>query len=224
MTRTRPVSALLLVFAVLAGFVACERAVGVMEIPAQSYATVLDAIGEDWGTIEGQVLFPSEYSQRSVVLRIDDLPFVTQPDGRFRIVRVPIGPHRFEIAAIGFEPLNIGIQVGSDSPTQLNGVRLAVARGRVFGRLVHLDGESAGGISLRLDPAGASTETDDDGIFQFVGVPGGSHEMVINHPDYYTKALRFALPSGETHNLGVLNVFRRAGASSENLTSSRDSR
>lgn len=211
----------LLLLGMLVALVACERSVAVTDVPAQHFASLLQSLGEPSGELSGQVLFPSEYAQRSVVLHVDSTPFVTHPDGRFRIVRVPAGIHRLVVHAIGFEPLKRTVAVPKDGAVRLEALRLNVARGRVFGRLVYLDGDAAGDMPIRLEPGGVSTTTGADGIFQFVGVPGGDYVMELVDPRFYTKALRFDLPSGGARNLGVLNVFRRANADGSEITYSR---
>ncbi|MEE8554657.1 MAG: hypothetical protein V3T00_02265, partial [bacterium] len=129
---------LLSVMAVLVAIAACERVIGMEDVPSQSYNTLLDALGEDWGSLRGQIFFPSEYTQRSVAFRVDDRQFVTHPDGRFHIIRIPSGAHRFAVSVKGFEPVDNEIAVATDEENRLSDVRLALARGQVIGRLVFL--------------------------------------------------------------------------------------
>ena len=67
------------------------------------------------------------------------------------------------------------------------------------------------GLPVRLEPMGGQTTTDSDGIFKFIGVSTGQHQLLIEDPRYYTKALTVKLKPSETRNLGIVNVFRRAG-------------
>ena len=205
---------LLSLMAVLVAIAACERVIGMEDVPSQSYNTLLDALGEDWGSLRGQIFFPSEYTQRSVAFRVDDQQFVTHPDGRFHILRIPSGSHRFAVSVKGFEPVDNEIAVATDEDNRLSDVRLALARGQVIGRLVFLDGNSATGLQLRLEPNGSRTASDGDGIFQFIGVNAGEHTLEIEDPRFYTKTLKFRLAHSESRNLGKINVFLRPGAES----------
>lgn len=189
----------------------CERVSGMEEVPAQTFATLPEVLGRETGSLSGQVFFPSEYSQRSVSIRLDNNTFVTHPDGRFVVTRIPAGAHRFSAQVKGFEPIERQIAIGADQTAALGELRLVLARGKVLGRLVYLDGASAVELPLRLEPIGGQTRSDGDGIFQFVGVPAGQHKLLIEDPRFYTKSLTVELRKNETLNVGIVNVFRRAG-------------
>ena len=189
----------------------CERVSGMEEVPAQTFATLPEVLGRETGSLAGQVFFPSEYTQRSVSIRLDGNTFVTHPDGRFFVTRIPAGKHVLSVQVKGFEPIERKVEVLPDKTGAVGEVRLALARGTVLGRLVFLDGASAQQLPVRLEPMGGQTTTDSDGIFKFIGVSTGQHQLLIEDPRYYTKALTVKLKPSETRNLGIVNVFRRAG-------------
>jgi hypothetical protein len=201
----------LILIALAAALAGCERVADMEEVPAQTFATLPEVLGRDIGSLTGQVFFPSEYSQRSVTIRLDENTFVTHPDGRFLVTRIPTGRHRFSLQVQGFEPISRDVSILPDRTALLGELRLVLARGSVLGRLVFLDGASAAKLPLRLEPAGGQTISDSDGIFQFVGVPGGQHQLLIEDRRYYIKSLTVQLEPDETLNLGIVNVFRRAG-------------
>ena len=197
--------------ALAAALAGCERVAGMEEVPAQAFATLPEVLGRETGSLSGQVFFPSEYSQRSVSIRLDQNTFVTHPDGRFLITRIPAGVHRFSLQVKGFQPFERPVRIAADATETLGELRLVLARGKVLGRLVFLDGASATELPLRLEPMGGQTRSDGDGIFQFVGVSAGQHKLLIEDARYYTKALTVELGPNETRNLGIVKVFRRAG-------------
>jgi hypothetical protein len=200
----------------------CESAPGAEQVPAQDYASLPQVLGRETGSISGQIRFPSEYTQRSVTVQLGESFFVTHPDGRFHITRIPAGMHRFAVRVKGFEPIEQELKVSPGHNLTVSPMRLALARGQVLGRLVFLDGQSASRLALRLDPAGGIALSDNDGIFRFVGVYSGEHELLIDDSRYYTKALTFQVHGSESHNLGIVQVFRRAGAQNAAISLTAD--
>lgn len=204
--------------AIPALFSGCEPGSGTEEVPAQAFATLPEVIGHETGSLAGLVLFPSEYTQRSVSIRLDANTFVTHPDGRFQITRIPAGKHRLSVQVPGFQPMVQDVTVAVDETATVKPFRLALARGVVLGRLVFLDGGSAAELAVKLAPAGGQTRSDHDGIFQFVGVSAGRHELLIDDARYYTKSVALELGPNEKRNLGIVNVFRRAGVEKASLS------
>jgi hypothetical protein len=179
------------------------------DIPGQNYVNSLVAMTLETGDIAGRVLFPSEYDQRSALFGLDHLTFVTYPDGRFRIRRVPVGVHRLTLSVKGFEPVEAAVTVEKGRVVQVAPLRLVKARGRVLGRLVDDKGRSAAGLQLVLGPLGTATRSDTDGIFQFIGVTTGEHILVVNDPVFFSGNKRFQLESNERRNLGIIRVYRQ---------------
>jgi hypothetical protein len=54
-----------------------------------------------------------------------------------------------------------------------------------------------------------------------VGVSAGAHKLLIEDKRFYTKSLTVELQANETRNLGIVNVFRRAGVENAALTPKR---
>lgn len=180
-------------------------------VPAQGYLTWLEAFGRTTGAVHGRVRFPSEYTQRSVTLTLDGETFVTHPDGRFRITRLPAGTHELSVQIKGFEPAVRRFSIHGDAFRRLEPLQLRLARGRVVGRLVYPDGRSAADLPLRLRPLGGETRSDGDGIFTFVGVHAGEHTLLIDNRRLAAKVKSFRLAQDEYRNLGIIRLKRPAG-------------
>ena len=181
------------------------------EVPSQSFGNPIQSIGENSGGMAGQILFPSEYTQRSITVKLDGRPFVTHPDGRILIDWVPHGSHLLTVRVKGFEPIEREIEIAPDQILRLPSLRLELARGKVIGRLVWESGKSASDIALRLSPMGGITASDNDGIFQFIGVNSGEHLLQIEDGDFTAVLKPFQLKPNESVNLGLIQVERRDG-------------
>lgn len=174
-------------------------------VPAR-YSGFLEAKGGATGSLFGKVRFPSEYTQRSAAIRIDKKRYITNPDGRFRIVGVPVGGHSFVLHIKGFERISRNLWVEPDKLNHIGIIPLKIARGKVVGRVVDEHGKSATAISLRLNPYGGVAVTDHDGIFQFMGVNSGSHVLTVDNSKYSLRARQIRLQMGEQRNLGILTL------------------
>lgn len=53
--------------------------------------------------------------------------------------------------------------------------------GRISGRVTAVDGRGHGGITVQLDPIGATTLTDGEGAFNFLRVPAGTYSLTLTH-------------------------------------------
>lgn len=177
------------------------------DVPAQAYVNGLTAAVSKTGQLRGQILFPSEYAQHSIRFALDDLTFVTHPDGRFHISNVPLGQHWLDVRIKGYESRRVSLVVTDGKPMVLDPVRLVEARGKVLGRLVADKGGSAGGVEVQLVPDTGVALTDADGIFQFLGVGAGDHTLVVKDPRYFAGNQHFRLASNEARNLGNIRVF-----------------
>ena len=208
--------------AIASALSSCDSARGTEEVPAQDYASLPQVLGHETGSLSGQIRFPSEYTQRSVTVQLGESSFVTHPDGRFRITRIPAGTHRFAVRVKGFEPVERELKVLAEQNLALTPMQLALARGQVLGRAVFVDGQSASQLPLRLDPMGGTTQSDHDGIFKFVGVYTGEHALLVEDKRFYTKALTFRVNGNESLNLGIVQVFRRAGAENAAISLTAD--
>jgi len=179
------------------------------DVPAQSYVNGLTAVVSRTGNLRGQILFPSEYAQHSIRFTVDEVTFVTHPDGRFRISNIPSGEHRLDVRIKGYEPVRIAVAVGDGQTLALDALRLKEARGKVIGRLVQDKGTSAEGVELQLVPEDGVATTDGDGIFQFLGVSAGEHTLRVKDPRYFAGNQHFKLSSNERRNLGNIRVYRQ---------------
>ena len=209
-------------WALAAALASCESSPGTEQVPAQDFASLPQALGHKTGALTGQIRFPSEYTQRSVTVQLGGHSFVSHPDGRFHIARIPAGEHRLTVHVKGFEPIVQDLKIFPEVSLSLSPIQLSLARGQVLGRLVFLDGQSASSLPLRLEPMGGVTVSDNDGIFHFVGVYSGEHELSIEDKRYYTKSLTFQVRGNESHNLGIVQVFRRAGAQNAAISLTAD--
>ena len=191
---------------------ACDEAAQEFRIPVQNYARVMELDGREPGRLHGTVVFPSAYAQRSVRFSLGERRFVTEPDGRFLIEKVPAGEYPLYIRVKSYEPIQRTVVVPAGQAAFAGRIILSMARGKVIGRLVAENGRSAAEVGVRLTPLGDLARTDDDGIFQFIGVQSGDHSLLIADPQYLTYNRKFTLNSGEHRNLGNIKVFRKARA------------
>ncbi|HKI96953.1 MAG TPA: carboxypeptidase regulatory-like domain-containing protein [bacterium] len=190
-------------------FVGCDLGAGGGDMQAQSYVNGLVAFVTRTGDLHGQILFPSEYAQHSIRFALDDVTFVTHPDGRFRITNVPAGEHQLQVRIKGYEPVALPVQVAQGEELKVQPVRLVEALGRVVGRLVRDKGGSAEGVEVRLVPDDGVAVTDRDGIFQFLGVSGGDHTLQVKDPRFFASNQHFSLTNNERRNLGNIRVYRQ---------------
>jgi Carboxypeptidase regulatory-like domain len=200
---------LVILFALLAVavIVGCDLGVGSGDVPAQTYVNGLTAVVSATGEVRGQILFPSEYAQHSIRFALDQVTFVTHPDGRFRITNVPTGEHRLVVRVKGYEPVATPLRVANGKQLALDPLRLVEARGRVLGRLVQDKGSSAEGVEVRLAPEDGVAYTDSDGIFQFLGVTAGEHTLMVKDSRYFAGNQHFTLSNNERRNLGNIRVY-----------------
>ncbi|MDH4121045.1 MAG: carboxypeptidase regulatory-like domain-containing protein [Deltaproteobacteria bacterium] len=179
-------------------------------VPPQKFASLVDTYGKPQGRISGRILFPSEYSQRSVTFSFSGRSFVTLPDGRFVIERIPLGQHVLVVRTLGYDPVEMHVKVNSASPLALKDIRIKMARGQVSGRLVTPDGSSAANISLKLTEHGGATTTSSDGLFTFMGVPAGSHTLLVEDPRFQTPGdIQVEMAPNSRRNLGVIQVSKK---------------
>lgn len=196
---------LLLLFAALLAAAGCQPARDSADIQAQPYTSRLNLLGKTSGGLSGRIVFPSEFTQRSATFFIDQVRFATLPDGRFRVSDIPGGRHQMRVMIPGFEPVALEVEV-SGGEVALKPIELRMARGKVIGRLVDEQGKSAPGITVRLAPHGGATYTDQDGIFQFLGVGPGELTLRVDDPYFTPQPQRFVLERGEQRNLGNVRV------------------
>lgn len=196
---------LLLSAALLVAAAGCQPARDSADIQAQPYTSRLNLLGKASGGLAGRIVFPSEFTQRSATFFIDQVRFATLPDGRFRVSDIPGGKHQVRVMIPGFEPVALEVDV-SGGEVALKPIELRMARGKVIGRLVDEQGKSAPGIAVRLAPHGGATHTDQDGIFQFLGVGPGELILRVDDPYFTPQPQRFVLERGEQRNLGNVRV------------------
>ncbi|HUJ76375.1 MAG TPA: carboxypeptidase regulatory-like domain-containing protein [bacterium] len=187
---------------------ACDHSPGVADIPAQHFTSTLNLLGRGEGSVAGQIVFPSEYTQRSATFSLDRVKFATEPDGRFLVRTVPAGQHTLGVYLPGFDPIERTLEVRNKELANVQRLALQPAWGKVLGRVVGPDGASAAGLQVLLQPYGIASTTDRDGIFQFLGVGAGDHVVAVNAPGFLPLQRPLHLASNEVRNLGILPVQR----------------
>ncbi|MBI4081192.1 MAG: hypothetical protein HY423_01145 [Candidatus Lambdaproteobacteria bacterium] len=210
--RLRLFGAALLLSALAGG---CLADPGSDAIPSQHFGNLLELGGVPRGSLGGRLLFPSEYAQRSVDFRLGGRLFVTTPDGRFVIERIPAGAYRLEVHLPGYEAIERSIEIAGGQRAEAGIFKLRRARGRVVGRLALPDGTSAAGVQMRLDRYPNAIVSDKFGIFQFMGVGAGSYRLIVSDARYSAAERTLDLRSGEQQNLGVIPVTERPNATAK---------
>src|SRR3972149_8342764 len=81
----------------------CDLGGGGGDVPAQTFVNGLTAAVSQTGQLRGQIVFPSEYAQHSIRFALDDVTFVTHPDGRVHLSNVPVGQHWLDVRIKGYE-------------------------------------------------------------------------------------------------------------------------
>lgn len=199
--------AILLVACSALALTGCDLGGNGADVPAQTYVNGLTAAVTKTGDLRGQILFPSEYAQHSIRFTLDDVTFVTHPDGRFLVSNVPVGKHALEVRIKGYEPVQRSVAMENGHTVNLEPVHLVDARGKVLGRLVAEKGHSAEGVEVRLTPDDGVAMTDADGIFQFLGVSAGDHTLMVKDPRFFAGNQHFKLSNNESRNLGNIRVY-----------------
>ncbi len=189
------------------------------DVAPQPYLDAVSGLLRDTGALHGQILFPSEYAQHSIRFALGDVTFVTHPDGRFRMHRIPAGEHTLSVRIKGYEPVQRPVRIRDSKVHRLGDLRLVEARGRVLGRLVGEGGRSAVGVELHLTPDDGVAVTDGDGIFQFLGVSAGDHVLKVTDTRFFAGNQRFRIVPNEQRNLGNIRVYpqTRAGTRTARL-------
>jgi hypothetical protein len=188
---------------------ACELGGGRTDVPAQAYVNGMTAAFAKMGGLQGQIQFPSEYAQHSIRFVLDDITFVTHPDGRFRIANVPAGEHTLSVRVKGYEPLQVQMQVRPGEQQALEPLRLREARARVQGRLVQEQGRSVEGVQVYLGPDDSVAVTDGNGSFQFLGIGPGEYTLAVRDPRYFAGNQHFTLGADEQRDLGLIRVHHQ---------------
>lgn len=180
------------------------------DIPAQPFANALVALQGGSGDLRGRILFPSEFAQHSIRFSLGGVTFVTHPDGRFHVTRIPAGDHLLRVRIKGYEPVARPVRIAEGGNLQLHAISMVQARGRVLGRLVNRKGGSVSGVEVHLHPEGGVTVTDKEGIFQFLGVSAGDHTLRVKDKNYFAGNQHFSVKANHRRNLGNITVYRQS--------------
>jgi Carboxypeptidase regulatory-like domain len=207
--------ALLACLALAFPLAACDSSPQSSDIPAVRYTSTLNAMGKSSGSLAGQIVFPSAYSQHSTTFYVDDLAFATQPDGRFWVRTIPAGSHQLRVFQPGFDAIVRTVLVHRSELQNVQRLVLHPAWGKVVGRVVNESGESAPGVVVRLKSYGLASATDRDGIFQFLGLGAGDHVLDLDGPGYEPLRREVRLQGNEARNLGLIRVQRRINTANE---------
>ena len=180
------------------------------DVSPQSFTNALTAIQSATGELGGRIVFPSEYSQHSIRFSLGPITFVTHPDGRFHVTRVPTGTYLLRVHKKGYEPVSKTVTIPDGGIARMHPLRMVLARGVVLGRLVHEKGRYAKGLAVRLYPGGGISTTGHNGMFRFVGVGPGEHFVRVMDPQYTAYEKRVVLKPSEKRNLGNITVFQQS--------------
>jgi len=195
----------------------CDKSPESADIPSQTYTSRFNLVGKAAGSLKGQVVYPSAYSQHSAPFFLNDVQLSTLPDGRFWVRSIPAGEHRLSLYVPGFESIVRLVRIGGNQLTDAQALVLKPAWGSLVGRVVTDDGRSAAGATVRLEPYGLIGATDRDGIFRFMGIGGGEHVLEVQCAGCKSEQLVVRLQANEERNLGNLTVHRRADTAVESV-------
>ena len=147
--------------------------------PAQYYLRWPTPDWQDVGVLKGAVRFPSQFSQRSVEIRLGERIFVTAPDGQFQIEGVPSGTHHLRVEVWGYEHYLGRFEIHTAQVLQLPQITLRAAKGQILGRITNQGRQSLAGLTVALQPGSVKVKTDRDGVFSFSCVAAGKYALLI---------------------------------------------
>lgn len=200
----------------------CDKSPESTDIPSQTYTSRINLVGKAAGSLKGQVVYPSAYSQHSTPFFVNGVQLSTLPDGRFWVSSIPAGEHRLSLYVPGFESIVRVVRIGGNQLTDAQALVLKPAWGSLVGRVITDDGRSAAGATVRLEPYGLMGSTDRDGIFRFMGIGGGEHVLAVQCAGCKSEELVVRLQANEVRNLGNLTVHRRADTAVESVQPVRE--
>lgn len=124
--------------------------------------------------------------------------WIVSAQGEFTLNDVTDGTHTLTVQAPGFAPGRISpVQVSQGSRVELGRIKLPKG-GALEGFVVDMLDRPVSGASIHLvsqlsDVSGAGTTTatsDRDGRFELLGIPGGTSDVLVEHPDFAEQWVR----------------------------------
>jgi hypothetical protein len=107
----------------------------------------------------------------------------TLADGAFEVADVPDGHVRIVARAPGYEDATVETNVDAHAPAPVELVmKRAIRPGQLRGLVRSFNGKPLA-ATIRVEPLGAETKTDADGMFQ-IDVPPGAYEVVVEAPGH----------------------------------------
>lgn len=110
-----------------------------------------------------------------------ELEAVSEEDGFYELKGVPDGTQRLAIAAPGYEPAALPLEVAAHQTTAVDDVSLRGA-GRVMGKVVRTaspQNQPVSGAAIALDEYGLKAESEPDGHFAIENLPPGEVHLAV---------------------------------------------
>jgi hypothetical protein len=164
------------------------------ELPAGGYAPLADAVV----TLEGGGVMD-----------------LTGSDGSFSLPGAPAGSWLLRVVKVGYDAATYPVLnlEGGELRAVPEPIRLALARGRLEGRIALADATDAGGTIVEVTGTGRAAVTASDGTFSFDGLVSGTYEITVRRDGYGGQVRSgLAVPPGGTATVATVTLARQGGA------------
>ena len=132
----------------------------------------------------------------NVVLQELGLTTVTDGSGTFSFATAPAGDYNLLISKDGHQPQSLITNVAPESTTNLGNLELVAFR---FSGTVLLEGLSDhSGVLLSITGSGQTVQSDINGDFEFIGIPGGSYQLQLTRAGYQSQSQTILIPGNVT--------------------------
>lgn len=155
------------------------------------------------GTLRGKVTGDNGEPVANATVSIGDKSVQTGPDGSYTLTEVPLGKQSVSVKAPGFEDRTMEAEVGAPADIV---VKHAIKPGQLRGLIRAFSGKPLA-ATIRVEPLGTETKTDQDGVFQ-IDVPPGTYEVVVTATGYATQRRKMQV---DENGVTILNADLRQG-------------
>lgn len=128
---------------------------------------------------------------------------ITDSNGAYTIINVPVGPFYLKVEKTGYVSANIyqSQSVIENQITDAHNYELAYTN--AFGNITDVNGASLGAtVTITINSVSYSPDTYYNKQFNYFNLPSGSGELVISKPGYITQTKQISIETGVLKPLG----------------------